>query len=323
MGRLLKAALAFYVYGNFHVSLCAAAWSDVTCMIMGFRVESWLALFSFCATFCLYNVQRVYASWKLSKIERQHTVRHEWIKQNRLLMTVLMLAALIAGGIIFISRAFVHDAGAGGYRFEITDATREFYGWCISASFIAVAYALPLIPGRGRWKRLRDLPGVKIFLIALVWAVVCGMWPLCGLQDLECFTGWPEQLDYMPLKNYSALIFSIYTAFAFAITVPFDVRDFLIDGATVKSLPVLLGIKRSLRVAVIVLLLIAAACVYFAFPQNQFTWGLLAFGAACIPTAIVVSKATPRRHEYYFSLLTDGTLLLVWAAVYLTYKFMW
>ncbi|MCA6362984.1 MAG: hypothetical protein IM638_08090 [Bacteroidetes bacterium] len=320
MRHLLKAAFAFYVYGNFHVSLCAAAWSDVTCMIMGFRVEGWLALFSFCATFCLYNVQRVYASWKLNPFERQHTERHVWIHKHRLVMTVLMTVALLAGAGIFVSRAFTQDSS--GYHFGLNEATQEFYFWCISAGIISAGYALPLIPAKPRWKRLRDLPGIKIFLIALVWAVVCGMWPLCGINGADCLVGWPDHLRYMPMQDYRLLIFSVYTAFAFAITVPFDVRDFLIDGASVKSLPVLLGIKRSLWVAVIVLLLIAAACVYFAFPQNQFSWGLLAFAAACIPAAFIVAKATPRRHEYYFSFLTDGSLMLVWAAVFVTYRFM-
>jgi hypothetical protein len=319
MSRLLKAVLAFYVYGNVHVALCAVALSDVTCIIGGFRLEPWLGVFAFCATFCLYNVQRVYASWKLNQFERQHTERHLWIHKHRLVMTVLMTMALLAGAGIFISRAFTHDGS--GYGFGLDEATQEFYGWCISGGIISAAYALPLIPAKPRWKRLRDLPGIKIFLIALVWAVVCGMWPLCGVNEADCLVGWPEDLHYMPMKHYSLLIFSIYTAFAFAITVPFDVRDYLIDGASVKSLPVLLGIKRSLFVAVATLVAVAAACIFFAFPKNQFSNGLLAFAIACIPAALIVAKATPRRHEYYFSLLTDGTLLLVWAAVYAAYRF--
>lgn len=320
MRHLLKAVLAFYVYGNFHVALCAVAWSDVTCMLSGFRLDNWLAYFTFCATFCLYNVQRVYASWKLSGVERQHTERHEWIHKNRLLMSVCMTLALVAGAGIFVSRAFTQDKS--GFHFVFDEATLEFYLWCISAGIISAAYALPLIPAKPRWKRLRDLPGIKIFLIALVWAVVCGMWPLCGTGDEDCFVGWPDSLQYVPLRHFSIFIFAIYAAFAFAITVPFDVRDFLIDGANVKSLPALLGIKRSLQIAVITLIICAAACVFFAFPANQYTNGLFAFAAACIPTAIIVAKATPRRHEYYFSLLTDGTLLLVWAFVFVAYNFM-
>jgi hypothetical protein len=320
MRHLLKAVLAFYVYGNFHVALCAVAWSDVTCMLIGFRLDSWLAYFTFCTTFCLYNVQRVYASWKLSGVERQHTVRHLWIHKHRVVITVLMVLTLLAGAGIFVSRAFTYDGS--GYHFVLDEATQEFYLWCISAGIISAGYALPLIPAKPRWKRLRDLPGIKIFLIALVWAVVCGMWPLCERHNVDCFVGWPGSLQYVTMRLFSIFIFAIYAAFAFAITVPFDVRDFLIDGANVKSLPALLGIKRSLLIAVSTLIICAVACLFFAFPANQHSKGLLAFAAACIPTAIIVAKATPRRHEYYFSFLTDGTLLLVWAAVFVAYNFM-
>jgi hypothetical protein len=48
----------------------------------------------------------------------------------------------------------------------------------------------------------------------------------------------------------------------------------------------------------------------------------LMIAIVCLPTAIVIGMATPKRHEYYYSLLTDGLLLVLWFAVWLAFRFM-
>lgn len=298
MSRFLKAVLAFYVYGNFHIALGAVALSDVTCILLGRHLPLWLAVFIGCATFCLYNLQRVYASWKLNDVERHTTERHGWVDRSRWLMSGLVVVAFIAGTVLFFSHATLRN-------------------WWLPLSWpviLAVGYALPLLPWKKRWRRLRDLPAVKVFLVALVWGCVAVIWPLIGVGEQVNLS--PEvESNSLPYSLFSVHWFIVVTAYIFAITIPFDIRDFLIDGAQVKSLPVLLGIRRARWLAIAALVPVVALCVYGAVQPFAPIAALVTVAAFCVPTAVVIGLATPRRPEYYFSLLTDGLLLLLWLTV--------
>lgn len=328
MSRFLKALLAFYVYGNFHISLGAVALGDITFMLLGTHIPFWLAIFIFCATFCLYNIQRVYASWKLSDVERQTTERHAWVTTMRLPMTLLIVAALIAGAISVLTLVVVSETGDSGettYSLNFSSNAVDFYLSCIIAGVIALSYALPVIPARPRWKRLRDLPGLKVILVALVWGVVTVVWPYTSISWRDiCITGMTEVQDmYIQYKDQAVLFFLIIvTLYIYAITIPFDIRDYLIDGAKVRSLPVVLGIRRARIVAMLVLIPVVGICTAGFFFLHYLKAEFLMIALVCLPTAIVIGLATPRRHEYYYSLLTDGLLLVLWFAVWLAFRFM-
>ena len=326
MSRFLKALLAFYVYGNFHISLGAVALGDITFMLLGTHIPFWLAIFIFCATFCLYNLQRVYASWKLNDVERQTTERHAWVTNMRIPMTLLTIAALLVGAIsVLKSFAFIENgvSEGSGYSLNFSENAIHFYLSCIVAGVISIGYALPIIPARPRWKRLRDLPGIKVMLVALVWGIVTVIWPYTIIPyQVDCLVGVEDIIAFLSKPETAIIWLIIVIVYIYAITIPFDIRDYLIDGAKVRSLPVVLGIRRARIIAMLLLVPVVGISIAGMVILQHRRMEFLMIAIVCLPTAIVIGMATPKRHEYYYSLLTDGLLLVLWFAVWLAFRFM-
>ncbi len=236
----------------------------------------------FFCTFFLYGVHRTVGLEKVKGIKKKD--RFEAISKYRYLIRVL--AGVGAIGMIayfFIAPRLVQIA-------------------LLLPGILSMAYVLPLFRGG---KRLRDLGYLKIFLIAFVWAWVTVLLPV--LESPAVY--W----------TYSIPLFLERMLFIFAITIPFDVRDLKIDAHTsVTTLPALLGTKKAIRLALVAL--------FFAFLLTVFQWAtalfydqmqLFAMGFFYLITAILVSRSDKMQHDYYFSGVIDGLMLLQFGLVVL------
>ncbi|MCB0643934.1 MAG: UbiA family prenyltransferase, partial [Phaeodactylibacter sp.] len=172
----------------------------------------------------------------------------------------------------------------------------------IVPALLSVAYVLPLF---GQERRLRDFHWVKIFLIALVWSAVTVLLP--GVEHFYWLS--------VPLW----LLFLERCFFIFAITIPFDIRDLKVDAYTVvKTLPGHLGIRRSKRLAYASLLLMvgmAAVSLWLDF----YTWKVFAaLSLSALISGVLVAFCDQVEHDYYFTGLMDGMMLLQASLVGLT-----
>jgi 4-hydroxybenzoate polyprenyltransferase len=106
-------------------------------------------------------------------------------------------------------------------------------------------------------------------------------------------------------------------AFIFAITIPFDIRDMSLDAVQqLDTLPGVLGENRAKKWAYLSLAIMIAAVLgsahwsYYALPTA------VALLLSASSTVWMVWKSTAARHDYYFTGLLDGTMLiqagLVW-----------
>lgn len=106
---------------------------------------------------------------------------------------------------------------------------------------ISITYTIPIFLKR---KRLRDFSYIKIFLIAIVWALVSESIPMYE-------NGYSNGII--------ALLFLERFLFFIAITIPFDIRDLMIDSQNdVQTIPSILGIHKSIHLATYCLLLCIA-----------------------------------------------------------------
>lgn len=154
---------------------------------------------------------------------------------------------------------------------------------------LSLGYVLPFWGKEGR--RLRDVHYLKIFLIAGVWAYVT-----VGLPALEAGIPWPRILA-MGVER---------SLFIFLITLPFDLRDARLDAYhAVKTIPTQVGVRftRYLAMAIALLWALSVALLYPA-PQWGALWasGVLALG--------LVLYAPKVQHDYYYTGLLDGTMLV-------------
>ena len=165
------------------------------------------------------------------------------------------------------------------------------------ALLMAPAVGLYILPTReGRNKGLRHVPFLKLFLIAAVWSGVVVAFPLVA-----------RGLGNSPLLF---LLLVERAFFVLAITLPFDIRDLHHDEPDQRTVPRALGIGPTRVLALLALLgslvIVALVCL---------TQGLLdgLFGAllAYVITGWLVLRSRPRSGAFHYSVLLDGTLLLV------------
>ncbi|MFK7809548.1 MAG: hypothetical protein AB8F74_17220 [Saprospiraceae bacterium] len=165
----------------------------------------------------------------------------------------------------------------------------------------SLAYVIPFL---GNQKRLRDINHVKIYLIAIVWAFVTVSLP--AMQVGKATT--------LPIL----LMFFERAIFIFLITLPFDIRDLKVDAFNgVKTIPAQLGLHKTLRLAYVstfVFVLLVVINYYNHQYGSGQTLGLIASG---IITAWFVSKSSENQHDYFYSGLMDGTMILQFLLVLL------
>jgi 4-hydroxybenzoate polyprenyltransferase len=161
---------------------------------------------------------------------------------------------------------------------------------------VSILYAVKINLGFGIKTNLRDLSGIKIILIALIWSGSCAILPAIQAESLDNKT-----------LNF-ALGVGLYII---GITIPFDIRDLDVDEPQKKTLPQLLGIRNAKILGVV--------CVGFSLflmgYNNYLNEIFLIPGILGSCFLIVLSKR--RTSELYFSFLLDGMLLFLPGTYYL------
>jgi 4-hydroxy-3-methylbut-2-enyl diphosphate reductase len=137
--------------------------------------------------------------------------------------------------------------GAAGLMLAYTTGPVPFL-LLLVMSLLGLSYNLRIIPGfvtADRYRRLRDLPGSKTFLIALAWGTVTTLFPYLSV------TG--------SLTIGTSLVFLWATGLVFVRTAFFDTLDMQGDRIVGKeTIPILLGEKATLRLLKRILLALLA-----------------------------------------------------------------
>lgn len=125
---------------------------------------------------------------------------------------------------------------------------------CLVPFLTALLYDLKWLPARWRYRRLKDIPGVKSLVVALTWALVTVMFPACLAQQS------PQGLPVVFLWN--ALLWFVNTVF-------FDLGDMQGDALEgTETLPLVLGFTRT-RLLLLALTGLASGLLEWARLQGQ------------------------------------------------------
>lgn len=289
MPKRLKAVIDFYLYSNLHIALCAVAMVLVSQLIFNYHLRLELFVFVFSGTFFLYNLQRLPSAFANSFIETKFT-RHKWNTEHKVFLAIISAVAAVAAGWSF---------------FHLYRRTQLIA--LLPAAF-SFAYAFPFVRLKGKWRRLREIEAMKIFIIAIVWAIICTMLP--ATADDPTGKAWFS----MPV----ILWFFACGMMIFSITIPFDIRDLYYDGEKLRTIPVLFGVKKSIQLA---LALLGISAVLVGIVALHYKHGGIPVFAAyliwSIITGILIAKSTPQRKEYYFSFIMDGVMILLAGMLFL------
>ncbi|MEM6317263.1 MAG: UbiA family prenyltransferase [Bacteroidota bacterium] len=279
---LLRKFVNLLLFGNFWIAAAAVAMTWQTeYLLYGELAWTPLTTFVFSATLFLYAIHRIVGLVKVKPFLEKYRYAIIYRFRNHIKLY-----------------AFLGGVGALVTFFYLSFANQLLL---IIPAILSLGYVLPFVKGQ---KRLRDFDYIKIFLIAIVWGVITVVMPILerGLQF-----EWPYLL---------LLLERMF--FVFAITLPFDIRDLKIDAhIDVKTIPAILGIIQTKRLAATCLLLVAllAGSNYWLGTHSLFN--LLAIGLSVFSTYLLVNYSDKTDDDYFFTGVMDGTMivqfLLVWS----------
>ncbi len=265
----------FLLYGNVFIALCAYSQTVQTCRFLGDDnvSQSILPIFVAAATFFLYNIHKPITFF----LKKQLVDNQRFLKTKSFSSPLSILT--ISAGLLCIY-----------FFFNIKTATQWYL---IIAAFFSLAYVLPVFGD----KRLRDLPYIKIFTIAFVWAFVTVILPAQEYNNI--------------LDNHLKWMFVERALFVFALTIPFDIRDIDVDAKTnVKTIPLSMGVQKAKYLGISALI----ACMFIVFVLNKqgvYSFkNTLALLLTYIVSSFIVGFTQKNRSDYYFYGLTDGMMLM-------------
>jgi 4-hydroxybenzoate polyprenyltransferase len=233
---------------------------------VGYRV----VLLVFAATLLVYNLDAV-LPFKHGQ-PAGASERKAWQQRHRRLL------ALLAGG----------AALGGGYLF-LADGWWRYLPALLPLAALALLYSWPLGRWRGQPWALREVPLLKVFLIAGVWSAIT--------------VGLPALALHRPLAEAADLLAQRF-CLVLALAIVFDIRDLSRDRAAgTRTFPVVLGLTGAKAVALTFL----AGAMVLGFERGVPPLGL---ALTALAAASVILLAEERRSDYFFALWADGVLLV-------------
>ena len=169
--------------------------------------------------------------------------------------------------------------------FILADGWWRYLPSLLPLAVLALLYSWPL----GRWGALREVPLLKVFLIAGVWSAIT--------------VGLPTLAQHRPLAESAGLLAQRF-CLVLALAIVFDIRDLSRDRlAGTRTFPVVLGLAGARAVALVFL----AASMLLGFERGM---PLLGLGLTGGSAAAVILLADESRSDYFFALVADGVLLV-------------
>lgn len=264
----LKKIFDFYIFCNIHVALASFSLTKIS-LLYWQNKDNTIPFFVFFATILSYNYIR------LTRIEHIKIWLYEWIKNQKVGILVVSLISFI--GCFYILFSIQLNAII----------------ILIPFAFLTTLYVLP--PIISKKINLRNLPTIKIFLIAFSWAGITVLFPLIqnGIYS--------DKVLWLFLQRF---------LFVIALTLPFDIRDVRYDSETLKTLPIWLGIKNA-KLLGLVFLGLSLVIAFFYIKTNHLWIDL--FVAFCL--GFLLLKSSTNQHRYYSAFWVEGIPIL-WLGLY-------
>lgn len=270
----LKGVFNFYVSANIHVAFATYCLCRITMINFNLENQS-IAFLVFFATILAYNFIR------FVRIKDLTIVRSHFIQNNGRSLLVLNSISLIMVGLLLFSLS--------------SNAILAL----IPFGVLTLFYALPLNLKMTSGLTLRGVVFLKLFLIGFIWAGVTVLLPVIDAQ--------------LALDKEVLIIFLQRFLLIVAITLPFDIRDLKYDKPEIKTLPQVLGVKKTKVLGLFLLMLFISLEMSdplsqkLSFKEELFT---------AILALILLVRATEDQAKYYSSFFVES-IPLVWYLLYL------
>jgi 4-hydroxybenzoate polyprenyltransferase len=279
MKKLYNSVFDFILFSNVFMALCAVAQGAVTFYLIGTKPVYTVSALLFTSTIGVYNLSILLYKPQIIHSENRRT---RWFfEHHRLMITFTIVSALSLVPLFFL----------------VSTASRLLL---IFMGLISVAYSLPLFTLGEQKFGLRNIPGLKQFLITLVWSMSTVLLPVFEAQDMH--------LTNISMRDMTILLAKRFL-FIGALTVPFDIRDLFEDRESgLKTVPVVIGEKRAYLFCQV--LLAGYIVLLFLYRNNGFNANFLALTITALLAGWLIFKSKWKRNEYYYFFYLDGVLIL-------------
>ncbi|AUC75492.1 hypothetical protein [Olleya sp. Bg11-27] len=263
--KALKQLLDFYINSSVHVALAVYALSWVTLKKFDVNYDSSVLWFNFYATITGYNFVKYFgiAKW-------HHRSLASWLRVTQ----VFSLGC-------FILMCY--------YALQLAEESLILIAIFGGVTFL---YAIPFLPKK--WyldtqQNLRDISGLKVYVIALVWSGVTVILPLVNNQ-----VGFSEDVIVSVIQIF---------IFVIALMLPFEIIDLRYDSLKLATIPQKIGVKRT-KLLGFVLLLVFYVSEFF---KNTIKTDYLIIQLiVCLVLGIFMLFANQNRTKYYTSLWLEA-----------------
>lgn len=284
MKKQVRHCLDFLLFSNIFIAFCAVAQGLVTYHLLHAKPEKHVLGILFASTLALYNFSILLS--KPAEPDRSPFRRVRWVFSHyRLIITITIIVVLaIIPLFLFLS------------------ATSKIL--LVFLAIISITYNLPIFSIHDKRFGLRNIPGIKLFLISLVWSLSVVLLPILEL----------ENNTILVTSRESILLTAKRFLFIAAITIPFDIRDLFQDKSSdLKTIPVLLGEKTAYLFCQ-VLLMAYAAMLFLYTDRLNIDFFALALTAAL--TGWLIFKSDWKKNEYYYFFYLDGVMILQYVLLF-------
>lgn len=214
--KLLKAIFDFYINSSIHVALAVCAMAYVTLIPYDeFNYRNVLS-FLFFATISGYNFVKYFGLAKF-----HHRSLANWLRIIQLFSALAFLLMLY-------------------YMIRLNSESLILISIMALVTFL---YAIPLIPKQyifDEQQNLREVGGLKVYIIALVWSLVTVLLPV-----LDNEIQFSADIMITLLQRFSLVI---------VLMLPFEIRDMHYDSLKLATIPQKIGVKKTKIIAGLLLL---------------------------------------------------------------------
>lgn len=279
MKKTFRQALDFLLFSNVFMALCAVAQALVTYKLLRAKPDVYVLGLLFCATLAVYNFSILLSKPKQPQRSPYRRVRWFFL-HNRLMisLTIVVVLSLLPLA-IFMST---------------TSLFLLFF-----LGIISIAYNLPIFKIEDRSFGLRNIPGIKLFLIALVWSLSCVILPILELESHGTIAVSSREATLLLAKRF---------LFIAALAIPFDLRDLFRDKRNdLKTIPVIVGEQKALLFCQLLLVLYLVLLFLFT---NSLDSNFLGLMFTVLLAGWLIFKSGYKKNEYYYFFYLDGILIM-------------
>lgn len=265
----LRLLLNFYIHSSMHVALAVLAMTYVTLLELHLGPDRNLLYFVFFSTITGYNFVKYFGLARF-----HHRSLANWLKVIQLFSLFCFLLML-------------------WFALQLAFQTLLWIGVFALVTFL---YAVPFLPRHlfmDHERNLRNIGGIKVYVIGVVWAGVTVLLPV--LNDGTAFT-----LDVWLTAFQRFLLVML-------LMLPFEIRDLQYDSLRLATIPQKIGIKNTKIIGVV----LAVVFLMLEFLKDELTTKLIILTLAItLITVLFILFSNKKRTDYYSSFWVESVPIL-------------